>query len=289
MPELPDRPDTPQSSQPDPPAAQPAIVPGPGRSGRRRRRRARRAPPPAACPPARSPRTATRTAAPPPRAARPSRSCSPPPTRTRPSTPDPGCRRATPTSSGCSAPRSSTTARWPSSRSSPTGAAARSRRRGPSATGSSTPRSTTPATPTVAFGRATTSARTRSTTATRSRTGSSCRTAPPTSAGSSGSSAPRSVTWRGPGIALAQLFARTRDRRYLDAAVRIGTWITTNTWSTAAARRLLVRRQRLERAGAERLDRAQHRLRRVLHDPPRAHARPGRGRRPPTTPARSST
>ena len=35
-----------------------------------------------------------------------------------------------------------------------------------------------------------------------------------------------------PGIALAQLFARTRDRRYLDAAVRIGTWITTNTWST---------------------------------------------------------
>ena len=35
-----------------------------------------------------------------------------------------------------------------------------------------------------------------------------------------------------PGVALAQLFARTRDRRYLDAAVRIGTWITTNTWST---------------------------------------------------------
>ncbi|WP_235521066.1 Tat pathway signal sequence domain protein [Cellulomonas sp. Leaf395] len=35
-----------------------------------------------------------------------------------------------------------------------------------------------------------------------------------------------------PGIALAQLFARTHDRRYLDAAVRIGTWITTNTWST---------------------------------------------------------
>ncbi|WP_239070556.1 Tat pathway signal sequence domain protein [Cellulomonas chitinilytica] len=35
-----------------------------------------------------------------------------------------------------------------------------------------------------------------------------------------------------PGIALLQLFDRTRDRRYLDAAVRIGTWITTNTWST---------------------------------------------------------
>ncbi|WP_291888306.1 Tat pathway signal sequence domain protein [Cellulomonas sp.] len=35
-----------------------------------------------------------------------------------------------------------------------------------------------------------------------------------------------------PGIALLQLFSRTGDRRYLDAAVRIGTWITTNTWST---------------------------------------------------------
>jgi hypothetical protein len=35
-----------------------------------------------------------------------------------------------------------------------------------------------------------------------------------------------------PGMALAQLFARTHDDRYLDAAVRIGTWITTNTWST---------------------------------------------------------
>jgi len=35
-----------------------------------------------------------------------------------------------------------------------------------------------------------------------------------------------------PGIALLQLFTRTRDRRYLDAAVRIGTWITTHTWST---------------------------------------------------------
>ncbi|UZN03426.1 Tat pathway signal sequence domain protein [Cellulomonas sp. S1-8] len=36
-----------------------------------------------------------------------------------------------------------------------------------------------------------------------------------------------------PGIALLQLFRATRDPRYLDAARRIGEWITTNTWSTA--------------------------------------------------------
>jgi len=36
-----------------------------------------------------------------------------------------------------------------------------------------------------------------------------------------------------PGIALLQLYAATRDRRYRDAAVRIGEWITTTTWSTA--------------------------------------------------------
>lgn len=35
-----------------------------------------------------------------------------------------------------------------------------------------------------------------------------------------------------PGIALLQLYRRTRDRRYKDAAVRIGEWITANTWST---------------------------------------------------------
>ncbi|GCE77168.1 Tat pathway signal sequence domain protein [Cellulomonas biazotea] len=35
-----------------------------------------------------------------------------------------------------------------------------------------------------------------------------------------------------PGIALLQLWARTRDRRYLAGAVRIGEWITTNTWRT---------------------------------------------------------
>ncbi len=35
-----------------------------------------------------------------------------------------------------------------------------------------------------------------------------------------------------PGLALAQLYGVTRDRRYRDAAVRIGEWITTNTWST---------------------------------------------------------
>lgn len=35
-----------------------------------------------------------------------------------------------------------------------------------------------------------------------------------------------------PGIALVQLYGRTRERRYRDAAVRIGEWITTNTWST---------------------------------------------------------
>ena len=43
---------TPPHVQPDPSAAQPAIVPRPDRCGRRRRRRARPAPPPAACPPA---------------------------------------------------------------------------------------------------------------------------------------------------------------------------------------------------------------------------------------------
>lgn len=35
-----------------------------------------------------------------------------------------------------------------------------------------------------------------------------------------------------PGIALLQLYGRTHDPRYRDAAVRIGEWITTNTWST---------------------------------------------------------
>ncbi|GEM_PF-331087 len=35
-----------------------------------------------------------------------------------------------------------------------------------------------------------------------------------------------------PGLALAQLYGATRERRYRDAAVRIGEWITTNTWST---------------------------------------------------------
>jgi hypothetical protein len=35
-----------------------------------------------------------------------------------------------------------------------------------------------------------------------------------------------------PGIALLHLYAATKDGRYLDAAVRIGEWITTNTWST---------------------------------------------------------
>lgn len=35
-----------------------------------------------------------------------------------------------------------------------------------------------------------------------------------------------------PGIALLQLWARTRDRRYLAGAVRIGEWITANTWRT---------------------------------------------------------
>jgi len=35
-----------------------------------------------------------------------------------------------------------------------------------------------------------------------------------------------------PGLALAHLYGATRDRRYRDAAVRIGEWITTNTWST---------------------------------------------------------
>ena len=73
-----------------------------------------------------------------------------------------------------------------------------------------------------------------------------------------------------PGIALGQLFARTRDRRYLDAAVRIGTWITTNTWSTQPLGGFSFGVNGAERAGAERLDRAQHRLRRVLHDAPRA-------------------
>ena len=34
-----------------------------------------------------------------------------------------------------------------------------------------------------------------------------------------------------PGIALVQLYRETRQRRYLDAAVRIGTWITTNAVS----------------------------------------------------------
>lgn len=34
-----------------------------------------------------------------------------------------------------------------------------------------------------------------------------------------------------PGVALLHLHAATRDRRYLDAAVRIGEWITTTTWS----------------------------------------------------------
>jgi hypothetical protein len=37
-----------------------------------------------------------------------------------------------------------------------------------------------------------------------------------------------------PGIALVQLFRRTRDHRYLDAAVRIGTWITTDAVSPGA-------------------------------------------------------
>ena len=36
-----------------------------------------------------------------------------------------------------------------------------------------------------------------------------------------------------PGLALLHLFRVTRDRRYLGAAVRIGEWITANTWSTA--------------------------------------------------------
>ena len=35
-----------------------------------------------------------------------------------------------------------------------------------------------------------------------------------------------------PGIALVQLYEATADPRYLAAAVRIGEWITTNTWST---------------------------------------------------------
>ncbi|GCD18903.1 hypothetical protein CTKZ_04650 [Cellulomonas algicola] len=35
-----------------------------------------------------------------------------------------------------------------------------------------------------------------------------------------------------PGIALLHLYDRTRDRRYLAGAVRIGEWITTNTWRT---------------------------------------------------------
>ncbi|WP_258726059.1 Tat pathway signal sequence domain protein [Cellulomonas sp. NS3] len=36
-----------------------------------------------------------------------------------------------------------------------------------------------------------------------------------------------------PGVALVQLYFRSRERRYLDAAIRIGEWITTNTWSQA--------------------------------------------------------
>ncbi|GIG41185.1 Tat pathway signal sequence domain protein [Cellulomonas phragmiteti] len=36
-----------------------------------------------------------------------------------------------------------------------------------------------------------------------------------------------------PGIALLHLFRATRDARYLTAAVRIGEWITSTTWSTA--------------------------------------------------------
>ncbi len=35
-----------------------------------------------------------------------------------------------------------------------------------------------------------------------------------------------------PGLALVQLYRVTRERRYRDAAVRIGEWITTRTWST---------------------------------------------------------
>lgn len=35
-----------------------------------------------------------------------------------------------------------------------------------------------------------------------------------------------------PGLALLQLYGATKDKRYRDAAVRIGEWITTNTWST---------------------------------------------------------
>ena len=70
-----------------------------------------------------------------------------------------------------------------------------------------------------------------------------------------------------PGMALAQLYARTRDRRYLDAAVRIGTWITTNTWSTQPLGGFSFGVNGSNVSGAQRADRAQHRLRRVLHDP----------------------
>ena len=218
-----------------------------------------------------------------------SRSCRRPPTRTRRSTPARASRRATPTSSACSAPRSSTTTRWRSARCSPTVAAQRRNRArrigdglvfaqehdpdhddgrlrqgynvGPYTFYDGTPQPYGFVRPTV----------------------------PRTSAGSSGSSARPSATWRGPASRSLSCTRVTRDPRYRDAAVRIGEWITTNTWSTAAARWFLVRCRRRERARAQRLDRAQRRLRRVLHHAARAPPATGvdRGRR--RTPARSST
>ena len=47
-----------------------------------------------------------------------------------------------------------------------------------------------------------------------------------------------------PGIALVQLYAPHRRPRYLDAAIRIGTWITTNAVLARLAGRVHVRRQR---------------------------------------------
>lgn len=67
------------------------------------------------------------------------------------------------------------------------------------------------------------------------------------------------------GIALLQLYETTRDSRYRSAAVRIGEWITTNTWSTSPLGGFSLGVDGADVSLPQRLDRAQYRLREPLH------------------------
>ena len=141
------------------------------------------------------------------------------------------------------------------------------------ATASSTPWNTTRSTATADCARPTTSGPMCSTTETPNRTVSSAPTAPPTSHRSSASWAPRSATWPGRASRSFSSIGGRGHRRYLRAAVRIGTWITDNAVSEGSLGGFRFGVKRGRTPHPQRVHRAQHRLHLVLRP-----ALPGHGR-----------